>query len=65
MLGTHKTGLSGTKAYEQISAKEKSVINHYVFQNVTNFGASVDEDQERHPTVYWLPKLHKQPYKAP
>ena len=24
---------------------------------------SVDEDQERPPTFYWLPRLHKQPYK--
>ena len=25
-------------------------------------GVSVGEDQERLPTFYWLPKLHKQPY---
>ena len=25
---------------------------------------SVNEDQERLPTFYWLPKLHKKPYKA-
>ena len=24
----------------------------------TRFGVSVDEDQERLPTFYWLPKLH-------
>ena len=46
-------------------AKEKSVIiNHHIFQNATRFGVSVDEDQERLPTFYWLPKLHKQPYKS-
>ena len=28
------------------------------------FGVSVDEDQERLPTFYWLSELHKQPYKS-
>ena len=53
-----------TKAYEQTSAEEKSVITHHIFQNATRFGVNVDEDQERHPTFYWLPKLHKQPCKS-
>ena len=48
----------------QISAEEKRVINHHMFQNATRFGVSVDEDQERLPTFYWLPKLHKQTYKS-
>ena len=30
--------LSGTKAYEQTSAEENSVINHHIFQNTTRFG---------------------------
>ena len=30
----------------------------------TRFAESVDEDQERLPTFYWLSKLNKQPYKA-
>ena len=25
---------------------------------------SIKEKQDRHPTLYWLPKLHKRPYKA-
>ena len=28
------------------------------------FGLSVDEDHSKLPTLYWLPKLHKQPYKS-
>ena len=27
-------------------------------------GVIVDEDQIRRPTLYWLPKLHKRPYKS-
>ena len=63
-LTLKKQDLSGTKAYEQTSAEEKSVINHHICQNATSFGVSVDEDQERLSTFYWLPKLHKQPYKS-
>ena len=54
----------GTKAYEQTSEKEKSIINNQIFHNATRFAVSVNEDQERLPTFYWLPQLHEQPYKA-
>ena len=58
-MGFLKQDLHCTKIYEQTSAKEKSVINHHIFQNATRFAVSVDEDQERLPTFYWLPNLHK------
>ena len=63
-IDTLKQELSGTKAYEQTSEKEKSVINIHIFHNATRFAVSVNEDQERLPTFYWLPKLHKKPYKS-
>ena len=28
------------------------------------FGLFVDEDHIKLPTLYWLPKLHKRPYKS-
>ena len=28
------------------------------------FAVSSKEKQDRYPTLYWLPKLHKRPYKA-
>ena len=30
----------------------------------SKFGLFVDEDHSKLPTLYWLPKLHKQPYKS-
>ena len=63
-INTLKQELGGTKAYEQTSEKEKSVINNHIFHNATRFAVSVNEDQERLPTFYWLPKLHKKTYKA-
>ena len=63
-IDTLKQELSGTKAYEQTSEKEKYVISNHIFHNATRFAVTVNEDQERLPTFYWLPKLHKQPYNA-
>ena len=31
---------------------------------VTKFSVFVDEDHSKLPTLYWLPKLHKRPYKS-
>ena len=63
-IDTLKQELSGTKAYEQTSEKEKSVINNHIFHNATRVAVSVNKDQERLSTFYWLPKLHKKTYKA-
>ena len=63
-INTLKQELGGTKAYEQTSEKEKSVNDNHFFHNATRFAVSVNEDQERLPTFYWVPKLHKKPYKA-
>ena len=63
-INTLKQELGGTKAYEQTSEKEKSVINNHIFHNATRFAVSVNEDRERLPTFYWLPKLHRKTYKA-
>ena len=52
---TLKQELSGTKAYEQTSLKKKSVINNHIFHNATRFPVTVNEDQKRVPTLYWLP----------
>ena len=57
-INTLKQELSGTKAYEQTSVKEKSVINNHIFHNATRFAVSVNKDKERLPIFYWLPKLH-------
>ena len=40
------------------------VLISMFYHNATRFAGSVNEDQERLPTFYWLPKLHKKPYKA-
>ena len=43
-INTFEQELSDTKAYEQTSEKEKSVINNHSFDNATRFVVSVNED---------------------
>ena len=48
----------------RLPKKEKSVNINLIFHNANRFAVSVNEDKERLHTIYWLPKRHKQPYKA-
>ena len=59
-----KTELSTAKTYELISNDEKSIVNKHCSDSETKFAVGITESQEKLPTFYWLPKLHKRPYKA-
>ena len=64
-VNTLQQELSGTKAYElQILAEERSVVNDHICYSATKFAVCVTEGEDKLPTLYWLPKLHKRPYKA-
>ena len=56
--------ISNDQAYKETSEEEKSVVNGHCNQSALKFSVCVKERQDRLPTVYWLPKLHKRPYKA-
>ena len=58
-INTLKQELSGTKAYKEISEEEKSVVNGHCNHLALKFSVCVKERQDRLPTMYWLPKLHK------
>ena len=47
-----------------ISTDEKSVVNKHCIDIETKFAVGITESQEKLPTFYWLPKLHKRLYKA-
>ena len=54
-----------TKAIEVHSLiEERFVVNDHTYHSATEFAVSVKEDQDNLPTLYWLLKLHKRPYKA-
>ena len=63
-INTLKQELNGTKAYEETSIDEKSVVYSHSNEIPNKFAVDVKERQDRLPTMYWLPKLHKRPYKA-
>ena len=44
-----------------IPVKMQSLCKRHM---AAKFGVFVDEDHSKLPTLYWLPKLHKRPYKS-
>ena len=63
-INTVKQELNGTKAYKETSTDEKTVVNSHLNDLPYKFAVNVKERQDRLPTMYWLPKLYKRPYKA-
>ena len=63
-INTLKQELNGTKAYEETSIDEKSVVYSHSNEIRNKFAVDVKEGKDRLSTMYWLPKLHKRQYKA-
>ena len=63
-INTFKQELNGTKAYEETSTDEKTVVNSHSNDLPYKFAVNVKERQDKLPTMYWLLKIHKRPYKA-
>ena len=63
-IDTLNSELSTAKTYELISTDKKSVVNIHCSDIETKFAVGITESQEKLPTFYLLPKLHKRPYKA-
>ena len=49
--------------HERISTDE-SIVNIHSIDITAKFAVGIKESQDKLPTLYWLPKLHKRPYKA-
>ena len=63
-INTLKQELNGTKANEETAIDERSEVYSHSNEIPNKFAVDVKERQDRIPTMYWLPKLHKRPYKA-
>ena len=63
-INTLKQELYGAKAYGETSIDEKSVVYSHSYEIPNKVAVDVNERQDRLPSMYWLPKLHKRPYKA-
>ena len=40
------------------------MVNDHTYHSAIKFAVSVEEGQDKLPTLLWLPKLHKRPYKT-
>ena len=59
-----KQELDGTRAYQETDSDEMSVVDAHLNKLPVMFSVSVNEGQHKLPSMYWLPKLHRRPYKA-
>ena len=64
-IDTLKRELVDTNAYKlQPSLSERVIVDGHGCHTALHFGVKAKENQDKVPTLYWLPKLHKTPYKA-
>ena len=63
-INTITQELSSAKTYEHNRLDETSIVSRHRCHMTTKFGVFVDEDHSKLSTLYWLPKLHKRPYKS-
>ena len=64
-INTLKRELVDTNAYKlQPSLSERVIVDWHGCHTALHFGVKAKENQDKVPTLYWLPKLHKKPYKA-
>ena len=62
---TIKRELVDTNTYKlQPSLSERVIVDGHGCHTALNFIVKVKENQDKVPTLYWLPKLHKNTYKA-
>ena len=60
-----KQEFGGTKAVDlQSLFEERSAVYNHTYHSATEFAVSAKEGQNKLPTLYWLPKIYKRPYKA-
>ena len=43
--------------------EERSIVNTHSIDITAKFAVGIKENQDKLPTLYWLPKHHKRPYK--
>ena len=56
--------INDVKTYEHNRLDETSIVDRHRCHIAAKFGLFVDEDHSKLLTLYWLPKLHKRPYKS-
>ena len=63
-INTLKRELVDTSAYKlQPSFSERVIVDGHGCHTALHFDVKTKENQDKVPTLYWLPKLHKKPIK--
>ena len=63
-INTLKRELVNTNAYKlQPSLSERVIVDRHCYHTALHFGVKAKENQDKVPTLYRLPKLHKNPIK--
>ena len=61
-INTLKRELVDINAYKlQPSLSERVIVDGHSCHTALHFGVKAKEHQDKVPTLYWLPKLHKNP----
>lgn len=55
--------LSSTTTYTPIQLDEKAVVTQHI-ADLSSYKVELSDNQGKLPTMYWIPKLHKSPYKS-
>ena len=63
-INTLKQEPGTAMTYEHNLLDKKAVVDRHRCHMAAKFGAFVDEDYSKLPTLHWLPKLYKIPYKS-
>ena len=64
-INTLKLELVDTNAYKlQPSLSERVIVDGHGCHTALHFCVNAKENQDKVPTLYWLPKLHKKTYNA-
>ena len=62
-LGINSTGPSiGNNTYQKCDSSELDIVNSHI-SFLAKYGIVPDDKNQTLPGIYWLPKLHKVPYK--
>ena len=62
-INTLKSEVVDTNAYKlQPSLSERVIVDEHSCHTALNFDGKAKENQDRVPTLYWLPKLHKRDF---
>ena len=64
-INTLKRQLVDTNAYKlKPSLRKRVIVDEHGCHTALHFSVKAKENEDKTTTLYWLPKLHKQPYIA-